>query len=104
MRLLPLLLIAPAMSLCISGQAWATTPPTEPPSTTTTAPPTTSAPPNFESFGPCETASSLSVGEWAACSSAYNVDQGRTEVFLALWLLVFFAAATFVLLIFRAGR
>lgn len=103
MRLPWLFPVALLLSISMWDTALATTPPTttEPPSTTTTAPPST--PPMFDSFDPCETASSLSVGEWAACSSAYNVDKGRTEVFLGLWLLVFFAAATFVLLLFR-GR
>lgn len=57
--------------------------------------------PNFDGWTPCSDAESLTLSEWANCSTAYNVDRMRSNLTVGLWVLVVLATATFVLTAIR---
>lgn len=84
-------LLLPLVVLCIftdSGRASASPEP-EPTTTTTTStlPPSPTWVGSFGDWTPCEDRPSLTTQEWAACSTAYNVDRLRQFVTVTLFVL-----------------
>ena len=98
--------------LCTSATAEAS-PPEETTTTTTVEETTTSLPPttttspsgvlpSYDSFDPCTPQdSTVSLSEWAACSTAYNTDKMRQTVTVALFLLVALTTGLFLVLALR---
>lgn len=97
----PLLLTA-VLWLCTSETVGATVPPTDPPDTTTTSSTTIPAvEPAYDEWTPC-TSSTVTVDQWANCSTAYNIDRMRQTVTVGLYLLVALGVVVVLLVAFRS--
>lgn len=91
--LLPLLLTVATWSLLPGGGAETAqaSPPEQPEPVT--------VPPSFDTWEPCTSSEGLTVTEWSACQSAYNVDEIRSLLAIALVLIVGLLVAIWLALV-----